>query len=800
MTTKVSKAKDTTYSSSSIKHLSGRDSVRQKASMYIGPTDGSGIFTLLREILDNARDENLAGHCSSCEVLVDDDGSFVVIDDGRGMPVDLMEVKDQVSGKSYKMPAIQAITSLLHAGGKLDKDNGAYATSVGSHGIGQKASNFLSEWFEVTTYDSKKKAWFFIGYENGILKTPLKQLAKPPSHPFKNGKKLLKGTMVAFKPDVSFFSEKKFPLSMVSEWAKMAAYFTDKMRITFSHHSGKQREFYAPDGPITYVEDKLTQLKAESLHPKSFVFRNALVDCVFQFTNYDGCELQAFTNGLNNPEKGQHFNSFFQALYKSIEPYAKPRQKFSLAELKEGLVGLVNVKLSAPQFASQTKEKLIDERAGKPVYDILFSELAKFFKANKSLAEKICARAHELKQLKSQFTASKKTLTELKKSAKKGLPAKASLAPDCKPEERELYLVEGESAGGTAKMARDEFFQELLPLKGKVMNAMKKDAEKALLSEEVLHALNMIGFNPSKSDPLSTLRVGKIILLADPDPDGPLTLDTPVVTEVAGEFKIRSLEETVNLIKEGHEVYVLSWTGQAFRKERAYVGYEGSTDSLIKVKFKDFSVLCTPNHQWPIVVKDSIRWIAAKELKAGLTIAGHPKFGKNELKSLAGHTGFVNHNLIIASVKQKTVSSEKVACLTVPGQGNFLLGNGCLTSNCHINSLLLGLFYKFLPQLYDRGTVYIVDSPEYYEVVGDEVITGSTPQEVQAKLDARKLKGRPHHIKGWGEISATTLEKLAFGDTRKLVRIQPVETEQGVEFVKLMGTGVEARKALLGIE
>lgn len=514
---------ETHYDASSIKHLSSKDAVRKKPSMYIGPTDGSGIFTLIREVLDNAKDENLAGHGRHCEVFVDDDGSYWITDDGRGMPVGDMQVTDSVSGKKYSMPALQAITSLLHAGGKLDQGNTAYKISAGSHGVGQKASNFLSDLFEVWTFSKMTRAepprWYHIGYEKGVLKSPMRMLKAAPDHPFLD-KKVSKGTVVHLKPDLTIFSEKKFPLSMVAEWGQIAAYFSNKLKITFAHHSGKQREFYAEDGPSEYVADKVTKLKCKPLNPLVFSLRNELVDCVFQFTDADACELQAFTNGLNNPDKGFHFNSLFTALYASLEPYIKKKQEFSPAEIKEGVVGLINMKLSAPQFSSQTKEKLSDARAGKPLQDMLLKAFTEFFTKHKALASQVCERAFALRQLKTQFTASKQVLNKLKSVARIGLPAKAAVSPNCKPEDRELYLLEGESAASLARSALFSGFQELLPLKGKPSNSLKKSEEQVLLDQEIIYTLAMIGFNPNSPEPLGKLRVGKVIFLADPDADG----------------------------------------------------------------------------------------------------------------------------------------------------------------------------------------------------------------------------------------------------------------------------------------
>jgi DNA gyrase subunit B len=331
----------------------------------------------------------------------------------------------------------------------------------------------LSLEFDVWTFSGTKaevKRWYHIGYKKGILSSEMAQ-TKAPDHPFRNSK-VKSGTLIRFKPDLSIFSEKVFPLRMIADWAQIASYFSNKMKIVFAHHSGKEREFYNPEGPAKYVVDQIAKLKVEPLSPKVFAFHDELVDCVFQLTTAEGCEVSAFTNGLNNPDKGNHFNSVFLALMTALTPFVKRGQEFGQQELRDGMVGLINVKLSSPKFSSQTKEKLVDDRAGKPMQEILTKAMVEFFAKNKSFAATLCERASELRKLKSKFSASKQVLNKIKQVQRIGLPAKASVSANCRPENRELFLLEGESAAGLCRSARHPGFQELLPLKGKVSNCV----------------------------------------------------------------------------------------------------------------------------------------------------------------------------------------------------------------------------------------------------------------------------------------------------------------------------------------
>jgi DNA gyrase subunit B len=438
--------------------------------MYIGATDDVGLFTLLREVLDNTVDEALAGHCTECHIHADpSNNEYWVYDNGRGMPVGNIKISEVTSNKTVMMPALQAIVSLHHAGGKLNAEgSSAYLASRGSHGIGIKCSNFLSDLFEVFTFNKGK--WWTIQFKKGIMTRPLTQV-KAPKHPV-SGKLLELGTLVHFIPDQTIFSAKTFSLKYVDSWATLAAYFTPKFRVHFSNAKGNKKEYYAPGGPKQFVQDRVDKLGCTALSPDTFIYQTALIDCVLKFTDYDGCELQAFTNGLFNCEGGKHQQAVFAAVLQAIQPYIKKKQEFSIQELKEGLVGLVNAKLSAPKFDSQTKEKLVDDRCGVDLKNELAEAFKKFFASNKALAGKICDRCAELKGLRNKFIASKTVLKELKAISRKGLPVKAATSPNCKPEQRELYLLEGESAAGGCRDARDPKYQEILPLKGKILNCV----------------------------------------------------------------------------------------------------------------------------------------------------------------------------------------------------------------------------------------------------------------------------------------------------------------------------------------
>ena len=490
--TKVSKK---SYDSSNIKTLQFPENVRQKPTLYIGPIDERGILTILREVADNIVDEALAGRATSCDIFMcKPEGSkmvgFFVLDDGEGIPVKPMKIKN-IDGTEIKIPAIKAILSMMHTSGKFNDES--YAASRGSHGLGIKASNALSKVYHVWTFRDDK--WWEISFKKGLIKTELRA-CPAPEHPG-TGKALKRGTLVYFEPDSdiftamqdrslqSMFDAKSATLTYLLEWCRLASYFTQGLTLRVHHYTGNTKEFFSENGPADFIKRRLALLnKAAEKEGEEvallrddaeFTFQDSLVECVVAFTNADGSNLDAFTNGLRNVEGGVHVDAFLGSLKTSLAEFAPKKSLYTVRELREGLVALVNVKLSAPSFDSQTKEKLVDDRAGKPVQELLTTALTSFFKKHKALALAICERANNIHALKSRFTASKKVINSLRNVAKKGLPVKASLAPNCKAHERELYIIEGDSASGTCKSARDAYYQESLPIKGKVMNCFSGD-------------------------------------------------------------------------------------------------------------------------------------------------------------------------------------------------------------------------------------------------------------------------------------------------------------------------------------
>jgi DNA gyrase subunit B len=429
------------YDSDSIQTLRGLETVRKNPAMYIGGTDGYGIFVCLRELLDNAADEYLAGRNNSVAAIVDADGSFWVQDAGSGIPQGIKSHEVVINGKSVvsKTPTMQAVFGELHTSGKFKSE--AYKVSIGSHGVGVKGTNATSEYFTcVTCYKGK---WYSIKFERGVLKQGVTE-TKAPKSPL-TGSVMTKGTLIHFKPDSSIFTAKSFPPSMLVEWSEIMSYLSPGFQILVKIRD-KTKAFLSKEGPKEYIKLRLKKLGAEA-ETDVFEFNNELATIVVAFSNVDGFELKGFTNGLTNSQGGKHVDSVASALYKALVVYKGAKQDFTTADFRDGLIGIVNAKLHKAQFSSQDKAKLTDPRMGKEFEDLVFAEAEAFFAANKAMAKRLCERASRINELKTKFKASKAVATELNKVKRQGLPPNFAPAHKSVPvKDRELLLVEGDSA------------------------------------------------------------------------------------------------------------------------------------------------------------------------------------------------------------------------------------------------------------------------------------------------------------------------------------------------------------------
>jgi len=695
-----------------------------------------------------------------------------------------------------------------------------------THGVGAKGTNATSEFFDVFT--NYKGKWYTVGFKKGLLTTPVKE-CKAPSGP--DGKRVQKGTVIHFKPDATIFTAKSFPASMAIEWAEIMSYLNPGFSITISSAKGR-KVFLSKKGPTEYVETRMIKLRAEG-ERVMFDHRSDLADVVVAFSNYDGCDVRGFTNGLNNAQGGKHVDSITGALYAGLKPFikvkkvqGKPVPAFREADLKEGLVGLVNAKLHKAQFSSQDKAKLTDDRVGKDFEIELTKVTTKFFKDNKALAQRIADRATKMNELKTQFTMSKKAAADLNKVKRLGLPAKyAAYDPKTKIHDRELFLTEGDSATGKLKEAR-EAYQAISPLRGKILIVLKPTKKKTpLYSEEVINILAAIGYDPKAADPYSKLTIGKIICLADPDPDGPFIGDTKIRIQVPewtpensdkvweSELRIDSLVTEVQ--RKGAKFEVPVWSGAKEIWAPATAELVRNVDTLVALeiagtKYKvseDHKFLCHANTN-AMKGRETIEspfndlvYVAAKNLHIGDRVF-LPALNGSRKPAEADKGTKLGYAPVSKMRIQKLSEPVPVYCLTVTGFHNFILPSGIVSSNCHINSLLLALFYKYLPDLFKRGMVYVSAIPEFYSIHKGQLVTGDTVSVMKNKLTKLKAPAsvQVNHLKGWGEAPKNLLKILACDpSTRRLIRISAIEKEDTVEFVKLMDEDVSFRRKMFGL-
>ena len=514
-------AKDKKYGEDEIERYAGLKGIRKKPTPYIGPNDGNGLWTCIREPLDNCVDLNIKGIGNNLVHLIFDPepGIYWIVDAGPGFPVG-MKVFENEHGAKEKLNTFYVATGLTHAGSNFKGKE----VSRGTHGIGIKATNAMSKSLQVWTF--REGQWWTIKYKDTVLQGQPEKCTAPK---MPHGMKVKKGTVVRAVPDLSLFVKgSKIVGDDIRSWCELTAYLIPGIQVKFTNSKGKTFELLHKRGPIEYIEKRVAELKCEA-QKKVFTHHSALMDVVVAFTDADGDHVAAFTNGLRNKDGGEHVKSTMDAMMKSLKPYF-PKQKgkdkgppFTLNDLRDGLVGLVNCKIAAPKFNNQPKDKLEDERVYPEAYPELTEAWSKFWDANKILAKSIVARASDLNKATTNFKADKKLIKNVN-SASKAMKTKLSgIVGNAPIDKRELFIVEGDSAAGTAKRARDKSFQAIYALRGKPLNAMEAKQSKVNDNAEIVGLLAAIGVKLDAKDvekSLKTMQYGKIIKLADPDVDG----------------------------------------------------------------------------------------------------------------------------------------------------------------------------------------------------------------------------------------------------------------------------------------
>ena len=524
------------YGGDQIQILKGLEAVRKRPGMYIGSTSSRGLHHLVYEIVDNAVDEALAGYCNTIEVTINQDNSITVIDNGRGVPVDV----NHETGK----PAVEVVYTMLHAGGKFG--GGGYKVSGGLHGVGASVVNALSEWMEV--YVKRDGHIYNQRYERGNVCYPLKVVGDCPLEET--------GTKVTFLPDKEIFQETTvYEYNILKSRLREMAFLTKGIKIVLkdAREGIEQERVFHYEGGIKEFVEYLNKSK-DALYDK-IIYCEGLKDGVqveVAFQHNDGYNevVDSFVNNIKTPEGGTHLTGFKNALTKTFTDYAKKNklikdseQSLSGDDIREGLTAIVSVKIEDPQFEGQTKQKLGNTVARSAVDSIVSEQLEIFLEQNPAVAKVICEKSI-LAQRAREAARKARDLTRRKTALENtSLPGKLADCSDRDPKNCEIYIVEGDSAGGSAKTARSRATQAILPLRGKILNVEKARLDRILGNEEIKAMITAFGTGIHEDFDISKLRYHKIIIMTDADVDG-AHIATLLLT-----FFYRFMPE---LIKQGH--------------------------------------------------------------------------------------------------------------------------------------------------------------------------------------------------------------------------------------------------------
>ena len=551
------------YGADQIQVLEGLEAVRKRPGMYIGSTSSRGLHHLVYEIVDNAVDEALAGYCDTIDVQINKDNSITVRDDGRGIPTDI----NTKTGK----PAVEVVFTVLHAGGKFG--GGGYKVYGGLHGVGASVVNALSKWLEVKVCRNGKV--HYQRYEYGKVVEPLKIIGDCDEN--------FTGTEVTFLPDDSIFEETLYDYKTLEIRLRETAFLTKNLRIVLRdireedeiektfHYEGGIKEF------VTYLNKGKTPLYDDVIYCEGTV-NNVYVEVAMQHNDAYTENSLSFVNNINTPEGGTQVEGFKRAITKTFNNYAKQNkilkeneENLSGDDFREGLTAIISVKIEDPQFEGQTKQKLGNSEARAAVEGVMSEQLTYYLEQNPTIAKMICEKAVLAKRARD---AARKAREATRKTALSvaALPGKLADCSDKNPENCEIFIVEGDSAGGSAKKARTRATQAILPLRGKILNVEKARIDKIMDNAEIRTMITAFGTGIQEDFDITKLRYNKIIIMTDADVDG-AHIDTLMLT-----FFYRFMPE---LIKDGHVYLAMPPLYQVTRNKKNYYAY--SDEELNKI-------------------------------------------------------------------------------------------------------------------------------------------------------------------------------------------------------------------------